>query len=106
VRRGTVALATVAVLAAGCSTPPPATGPGARVTALSGGRVLPSPQAEAIPDGVVLMEGATITAVGARETIRVPPGASVIGDPALDVRAFAKVRTTMRDGRIIYRRPP
>ena len=77
-RRGTIALATLAVLAAGCSTPPPATGPGARVTALSGGRVLPSPQAGAIPDGVVLIEGATITAVGARETIRVPPGASVI----------------------------
>ena len=77
-RRGTVALATVAVLAAGCSTPPPATGPGARVTALSGGRVLPSPQAAAIPDGVVLMEGGAITAVGAREAIRVPPGASVI----------------------------
>ena len=77
-RRGAIALATVAVLATGCSTPPPATGPGARVTALSGGRVLPSPQAAAIPDGVVLMEGATITAVGARETIRVPAGASVI----------------------------
>ena len=77
-RRGAIALATVAVLATGCSTPPPATGPGARVTALSGGRVLPSPQAAAIPDGVVLMGGATITAVGARETIRVPPGASVI----------------------------
>ena len=26
------------------------------------------------------------------------------GDPALDVRAFAKVRVTMRDGRIIYGR--
>jgi imidazolonepropionase-like amidohydrolase len=78
VRRGTIALATVAVLAAGCSTPPPATGPGARVTALSGGHVLPSPQAAAIPDGVVLIEGDSITAVGARESIRVPPGASVI----------------------------
>jgi imidazolonepropionase-like amidohydrolase len=78
VRRGAIALTTVAVLAAGCSTPPPATGPGARVTALSGGRVLPSPQAAAIPDGVILIEGATITAVGARETIRVSPGASVI----------------------------
>ncbi len=77
-RRGTIALATLAVLAAGCSTPPPAPGPGARVTALRGGRVLPSPQAAAIPDGVVLIEGATITAVGARETVRVPPGARVI----------------------------
>jgi imidazolonepropionase-like amidohydrolase len=28
------------------------------------------------------------------------------GDPALDVRAFAKVCTTMRDGHILYRKPP
>jgi imidazolonepropionase-like amidohydrolase len=26
------------------------------------------------------------------------------GDPAQDVRAFAKVRMTMRDGRVIYKR--
>jgi imidazolonepropionase-like amidohydrolase len=48
------------------------------VTALTGGRVLPSPQAAAIPDGVVLIEDATITAVGAREAVRVPPGPRVI----------------------------
>jgi len=72
-------LAAVAVLAAACGTaPPPAPGPGARVTALMGGRVLPSPQAAAIPDGVVLIEDATITAVGARGVVRVPPGARVI----------------------------
>ncbi len=78
-RRGTAALATVAMLAVACGTePPPAPGSGARVTALTGGRVLPSPQAAAISDGVVLIEGATITAVGPRGAVRVPPGASII----------------------------
>jgi imidazolonepropionase-like amidohydrolase len=48
------------------------------VTALVGGRVLPSPQAAVIPDGVVLIEDATITAVGARGAVRVPPGARII----------------------------
>lgn len=48
------------------------------MTALVGGRVLPSPQAAVIPDGVVLIEDATITAVGARGAVRVPPGASLI----------------------------
>ena len=48
---------------------------------------------------------------GRARTGRLAPGlaADVVvldGDPALDVRAFAKVRTTMRDGRIIYRKPP
>ena len=42
-------------------------------------------------------------------TGRIGPGmtADVVvldGDPTLDVRAFAKVRMTMRDGRVIYRR--
>ena len=45
----------------------------------------------------------------ANRTGRLAPGfsADVVvldGDPALDVRAFAKVRVTMRDGRIIYGR--
>src|SRR5258705_11683549 len=77
VRRGAIALATVAVLAAGGSTPPPATGPGARVTALSGGRALPSPQAAAIPAGVGLLPGGTTTAVGPRGTSRAAPDARV-----------------------------
>ncbi len=48
------------------------------MTALVGGRVLPSPQAAAIPDGVVLVEEAIITAVGARGAVHVPAGARVI----------------------------
>ncbi len=72
-RRAAAALATAAVLTAVCSTAPtPAAG--GRVTALVGGRVLTSPQAAVIPDGVVLIEDATITAVGARGVVRVPPG--------------------------------
>jgi imidazolonepropionase-like amidohydrolase len=70
-------LASVMVLALACSSaaqPPP----GARVTALVGGRIVPSPLAASIPDGVVLIEGATVTAVGPRATVRVPAGATVI----------------------------
>jgi imidazolonepropionase-like amidohydrolase len=48
------------------------------MTALVGGRVQPSPEAPVIPDGVVLVEGATIAAVGARGDVRVPAGATVI----------------------------
>lgn len=75
-RRGAAVLVMVALLA-GCSTAPqPTSTP--PVTALVGGRVLPSPQAAAILDGVVLIDGTTITAVGPRETVRVPPGAKVV----------------------------
>src|SRR5438132_4276838 len=77
--RGAAALATAAVLPAVCGTaPPPATAAGGRVTALVGGRVMPSPEAAVIPDGVVLIEDATITAVGVRGAVRVPPGARII----------------------------
>src|SRR5437870_62363 len=77
--RGAAALATAAVLPAVCGTaPPPATAAGGRVTALVGGRVMPSPEAAVIPEGVVLIEDATITAVGARGAVRVPPGARII----------------------------
>ena len=77
--RGAAALATAAVLPAVCGTAPsPATAAGGRVTALVGGRVMPSPEVAVIPDGVVLIEDATITAVGARGAVRVPPGARII----------------------------
>jgi imidazolonepropionase-like amidohydrolase len=49
-----------------------------QVLALIGGRVLPSPEAAPIPDGVVLVENSTITAVGARGTVAVPPAARII----------------------------
>jgi imidazolonepropionase-like amidohydrolase len=47
-------------------------------TALVGGRVQPSPEAAAIPDGVVLIEGGRIAAVGPRSQVTVPAGAAVI----------------------------
>src|SRR5437762_14000296 len=77
--RGAAALATAAVLAAACG-PAPVTTPaaGAHVLALVGGRVLPSPQAAAIPDGMVHVEDALITAVGPRGAVHVPPNARVI----------------------------
>src|SRR2546427_11210664 len=77
--RGAAALATAAVLPAVCGTaPPPATAAGGRVTALGGGRVMPSPGGAGIPDGVVLLEGATLPAVGAPGGGRVAPRARII----------------------------
>ena len=75
-KTGALVLALVAVLVACSTAPSPPSTP--RVTALVGGRVLPSPQAAAIPDGVVLIEGTTITAVGSRATLRAPEGATVV----------------------------
>ncbi|HEX3176562.1 MAG TPA: amidohydrolase family protein [Methylomirabilota bacterium] len=77
-RGGVAALAAAAVfIAAACTAarPPADQRP---VTALVGGRVFPSPEAPPIPDGVVLVEGTTIAAVGARREVRVPPHATVI----------------------------
>jgi imidazolonepropionase-like amidohydrolase len=74
-KNGTVVLIVFALLMS-CATAAPA--PPQRVTAPVGGRVLPSPQAAAIADGVVLVEGAAITAVGPRASVRVPEGAMVI----------------------------
>jgi imidazolonepropionase-like amidohydrolase len=74
-KNGTVALIVFALLVACATTSQP---PPRRVTALVGGRVLPSPQAAAIADGVVLVEGAAITAVGPRASVRVLEGATVI----------------------------
>jgi imidazolonepropionase-like amidohydrolase len=78
-RHAVVLIAAVALLAAACGTTPgPASPPAAPITALVGGRVQPSPDAAAIPDGVVLIDGATISAVGPRGDVGIPPGATVI----------------------------
>ena len=78
-RRAVVWLA-AALLTAACGTTPDAppnrfTGP---VTALVGGRVQPAPDAAVIEDGVVLIDGVTISAVGTRRDVRIPVGATVI----------------------------
>jgi imidazolonepropionase-like amidohydrolase len=70
----------LAGLAVGC-TRPEATKPTASalpVIALVGGRVQTAPDAAVIADGVILVEGAVITAVGPRGDVRVPPGAVVL----------------------------
>ena len=70
----------VVALLAGCGVTPAARGdaPTAPVMALIGGRVQPSPEAAPIADGVVLVQGGRITAVGTRDQVRVPAGATVL----------------------------
>jgi len=69
----------VALLIAACvGSPSGAPASSEHLTAFVGGRVLPSPEENAIPDGVVLVEGATIRFVGPRATVQVPAGAEVI----------------------------
>jgi imidazolonepropionase-like amidohydrolase len=48
------------------------------VIALVGGRVQPSPDATVVPEGVVLITGGRITAVGRRADVSVPPGATIV----------------------------
>ena len=70
----------VALLVAACGTTPDAppnhfTGP---VTALVGGRVQPAPDVAVIEDGVVLIDGVLISAVGSRKDVPIPADATVI----------------------------
>lgn len=77
-RIGALAFA-VALLAIACgTTPAPVPTAATAVTALVGGRVQAAPDAAAIPDGVVLIEDGTITAVGPRSEVRIPAGATMI----------------------------
>jgi imidazolonepropionase-like amidohydrolase len=61
-----------------CPTSLPAAVSRGKVTALVDGRVLPSPEAAPIDEGVVVIEDATITAVGPRAAVVVPADADVI----------------------------
>jgi imidazolonepropionase-like amidohydrolase len=68
-----------AFVATGCGgTPGPTVELATPALALVGGRVQPSPDAPAIPEGVVLIEGGVITAVGPRADVRLPSGAMLI----------------------------
>jgi imidazolonepropionase-like amidohydrolase len=49
-----------------------------RTVALVGGRVQPAPDAPAIVDGVVLVDGTAIAAVGSRRDVRIPSGTTVL----------------------------
>src|SRR5437764_10013114 len=55
--------------------------------ALVGGTIYPAPDAPPIENGVVLIQGGRIAAVGPRRSIRVPPGATTIDCAGLFVAA-------------------
>jgi imidazolonepropionase-like amidohydrolase len=55
-----------------------ASAPAEPTLALVGGRIYPSPDAAAIDDGVVIVAGATIAAVGRRRSVKIPAGATTI----------------------------
>lgn len=80
-RRSALVVALVALTAACRMSETPVAVPVAPdrgVVALVGGRVVPAPGAPAIVDGVVVIDGGTIRAVGARPDVVVPPGARVL----------------------------
>src|SRR5262245_19607059 len=70
----------VAVFVAGCGATSGggAPDPALPTTALVGGRVQVSPDAAVIPDGVVVVRGGAIAAVGGRGAVSIPPNAQVI----------------------------
>jgi imidazolonepropionase-like amidohydrolase len=53
--------------------------------ALRGATIYPSPNEPALRDGVVLIDGAAITAVGARGAVALPPGARTIDCSGLTI---------------------
>jgi imidazolonepropionase-like amidohydrolase len=67
-----------ALLVAGCAGGRATNTPAAGALALVGGRVQPAPDAPAIADGVVVIEGGTIRAVGRRGEVAVPAGATTL----------------------------
>jgi imidazolonepropionase-like amidohydrolase len=69
----------LAPLVAACASSPPRGSAAATTTiALVGGRVQPDPNSTVIENGIVLTDGGTITAVGARSAVSVPTGARVL----------------------------
>jgi hypothetical protein len=63
----------------GCGTTPDKGSEAPRATTvLVGGRVQVAPDAPAISDGVVVLRDGAITAVGGRDSVRVPPNAEVL----------------------------
>ena len=76
-----------AVLTTACAGGRPADAPGSAALALVGGRVQPAPDAPAIADGVVVIEGGKIRAVGRRGEITIPAGATTLDCAGASVSA-------------------
>ena len=66
--------------------------------ALVGGTIYPSPTEPPIPDGVVLIENGRISAVGQRDTMRVPDGIATLECPGPSTR-FDRTRAACADWR-------
>ena len=77
--RGALTLAIVPLAAACVMIATPGEAPtSATPLALVGGRVQPDPQSAALEDGVVLIDGGVVTAVGSRSRLSVPASARLL----------------------------
>ena len=77
--RGALTLAIVPLAAACVMIATPGEAPtSATPLALVGGRVQPDPQSAALEDGVVLIDGGVVTAIGSRSRLSVPAGARLL----------------------------
>lgn len=76
--RPSILLGVVLAVAASCRTAPAGAGARGEVTALVGGTIYPTPGARPIRDGVVIVEGERVRAVGERSRVRLPASARVI----------------------------
>jgi imidazolonepropionase-like amidohydrolase len=76
--RRALALLLAPLVAACASSPPRGSAAGTTTIALVGGRIQPDPNTAVMDNGIVLTDGGTITAVGARSAVTVPRGARVL----------------------------
>jgi imidazolonepropionase-like amidohydrolase len=76
--RRALALLLAPLVAACASSPPRGVAAGTTTIALVGGRIQPDPNTAVMDNGIVLTDGGTITAVGARSAVTVPRGARVL----------------------------
>ena len=93
----------LALVAAGCRGPVPGDSSvteGREMLAVVGARIYTSPAEEAIPNGAVVITDGVITAVGPRDRIRVPIGATIVDGTGLTVTAgFWNTHVHFMEGR-------
>ena len=77
-RIGSGALATLLFICAAVLAGAAQSGSNAGVTALVGAKIYPSPDSPAVENGIILVHNGKITAVGPKEKIKVPHGATTI----------------------------